>query len=68
VAEILKYLKKKTSLVVAVQLDLEIDSFTYQKWGGTLTRWFRCQALKGRTHAHSTHDSLPCHHLLLDDS
>jgi hypothetical protein len=28
-------LKKAVSIVVAVQLDLETDGFTYQKWGGT---------------------------------
>ena len=31
----LKYLKKTTSLVLAVRLDLETDGFPYQKWGGT---------------------------------
>ena len=34
-AELTKYLKKTASQVVAVQLDLETDGFTYQKWGGT---------------------------------
>ncbi len=33
----LKYLKKTTSLVLAVRLDLETDGFTYQKWDGTQT-------------------------------
>ena len=32
-----KYFKKSTSFVVAVQLDLDTDGFTYQKWGGTQT-------------------------------
>ncbi len=36
-AELLKYLKKTTSRVVAVQLDLETRGFTYQKWGDTQT-------------------------------
>ena len=36
-AELLKYLKKTTSRVVAVQLDLKTRGFTYQKWGGTQT-------------------------------
>lgn len=30
-----KYLKKTTSRVVAIQLDLETEGFTYRKWGGT---------------------------------
>ena len=30
-----KYLKKAASFVVAVQLNLETDGFTYQKWGGS---------------------------------
>jgi len=34
VAEFTKYLKKTASRVVAIQLDLETDGFTYQKWGG----------------------------------
>ena len=34
-AEFTKYLKKTASQVVAVQLDLETDGLTYQKWGGT---------------------------------
>ena len=34
-AELTKYLKKTASQVVAVQLDLETDGLTYQKWGGT---------------------------------
>jgi len=37
VAELTKYLKKTASRVVAVQLDLETDGLTYQKWGGTQT-------------------------------
>jgi hypothetical protein len=37
VAERRKYLKKTTSLVAAVQLDLETQGFSYQKWGGTQT-------------------------------
>jgi hypothetical protein len=37
VAELTKYLKKTASQVVAVQLDLETDGLTYQKWGGTQT-------------------------------
>ena len=36
-SEILKYLKKTTSRVAAVQLDLETRGFTYQKWGSTQT-------------------------------
>ena len=36
-AELTKYLKKTASRVVAVQLDLETDGLTYQKWGGTQT-------------------------------
>lgn len=32
-----KYLKKATSLVVAVRLDLDTRGFTYEKWGGTQT-------------------------------
>lgn len=36
-AEFTKYLKKTASRVVAVQLDLETDGLTYQKWGGTQT-------------------------------
>ena len=32
-----KYRKKTTSFVIAVQLELETDGFTYQKWGGTQT-------------------------------
>jgi hypothetical protein len=35
VAKLTKYVKKKTSRVIAVQLDLETDGFNYQKWGGT---------------------------------
>jgi hypothetical protein len=30
-----KYLKRSTEFVVAVQVDLDMDGFTYQKWGGT---------------------------------
>jgi hypothetical protein len=37
VAELTKYLKKTASQVVTVQLDLETDGLTYQKWGGTQT-------------------------------
>lgn len=29
-----KYIKKSTSFVTAVQLDLDIEGFTYNKWGG----------------------------------
>ncbi len=29
-----KYIKKPSSFVVAVRLDLETDGFTYRKWGG----------------------------------
>jgi hypothetical protein len=36
-AEFTKYLKKTASRVVAVQLALETDGLTYQKWGGTQT-------------------------------
>ncbi len=36
-AERCKYLKKATAFVVAVQLDLETDGFTYEKWRGTQT-------------------------------
>ncbi len=36
-AERHKYLKKTTSRVVAVQLDLETLGFSYQKWGDTQT-------------------------------
>ena len=36
-AELTKYQKKTASQVVAVQLDLETDGLTYQKWGGTQT-------------------------------
>lgn len=34
-AKLTKYVKKKASRVIAVQLDLETDGFTYKKWGGT---------------------------------
>jgi hypothetical protein len=37
VTELTKYQKKTASRVVAVQLDLETDGLTYQKWGGTQT-------------------------------
>jgi len=30
-----KYVKRATQFVVAVQLDLDTDGFTYRKWGGT---------------------------------
>lgn len=30
-----EYRRKKRSLVSAVQLNLDTDGFTYQKWGGT---------------------------------
>jgi hypothetical protein len=30
-----KYLKRPTEFVIAVQVDLDMDGFTYQKWGGT---------------------------------
>jgi hypothetical protein len=33
----LKYIKCASSLVVAVQLDLDTEGFTYQKWGGLQT-------------------------------
>lgn len=36
-AERRKYFKKATSFVTAVQLDLDTEGFTYQKWGGTQT-------------------------------
>ena len=39
-AELRKYTKKPTSCVVAVQLDLDTEGFTYQKWGGPQ----RCKA------------------------
>jgi hypothetical protein len=29
-----KYVKRRTQFVVAVQLDLETEGFTYRKWGG----------------------------------
>lgn len=32
-----KYLKKATSFVVAVQLDMETEGFTYEKWGAAQT-------------------------------
>jgi len=30
-----KYVKRASEFVVAVQFDLDIDGFTYRKWGGT---------------------------------
>ena len=30
-----KYQRREKTLVAAVQLDLETEGFTYQKWGGT---------------------------------
>jgi len=30
-----KYVKRATQFVVAVQLDLDTEGFTYRKWGGT---------------------------------
>ena len=39
-AELTRYVKKKVSRVIAVQLDLDTDGFTYQKWGGEQ----RCKA------------------------
>jgi hypothetical protein len=30
-----KYVKRASQLVVAVQLDLETEGFTYRKWGGS---------------------------------
>lgn len=33
-AQLARYLKKKASRVIAVQLDLEMDGFSYRKWGG----------------------------------
>jgi hypothetical protein len=32
-----RYVKRDTQFVVAVQLDLEMSGFTYQKWGATQT-------------------------------
>jgi hypothetical protein len=32
-----KYSKRVTEFVVAVQLDLDTDGFTYRKWGGVQT-------------------------------
>jgi hypothetical protein len=37
VAKRRKYRKRADSFVTAVQLDLETEGFTYQKWGGTQT-------------------------------
>jgi hypothetical protein len=31
----LRYVKRVTQFVSAVQIDLEMDDFTYRKWGGT---------------------------------
>jgi len=39
-----KYLKRATQFVIAVQVDLDMDGFTYQKWGGT-QRCKRCDWL-----------------------
>lgn len=36
-AELTRYVKKKASRVIAVQLDLDTGGFTYRKWGGTQT-------------------------------
>lgn len=33
--DLTRYVKKKASRVIAVQLDLETEGFTYRKWGGT---------------------------------
>ena len=33
----LKYVKRPTQFVTAVQLDLDTSGFTYRKWGGTQT-------------------------------
>ncbi|MEO8369066.1 MAG: hypothetical protein ABI806_07705 [Candidatus Solibacter sp.] len=30
-----KYIKRATAFVTAVQIKLELDGFTYRKWGGT---------------------------------
>jgi hypothetical protein len=30
-----KYLKRPSEFVIAVQVDLDIDGFTYRKWGST---------------------------------
>jgi len=30
-----RYIKQATQFVTAVQVDLELDGFTYRKWGGT---------------------------------
>jgi len=32
-----KYIKKSDSFVTAVQLDLDIEGFKYNKWGGEQT-------------------------------
>ena len=39
-ANLSKFVKRKAARVVAVQLDLDTDGFTYRKWGGTQ----RCKA------------------------
>jgi hypothetical protein len=36
-AELTRYVKRAVSRVAAVQLDLNTDGFTYQKWGATQT-------------------------------
>lgn len=36
-AKLRKYMKKPTSFVVAVRLDLETEGFSYRKWGGSQT-------------------------------
>lgn len=36
-AKLSRYVRKKASRVIAVQLDLETDGFTYRKWGDTQT-------------------------------
>src|SRR5215472_2468052 len=30
-----KYVKRSAEFVVAIQVDLDMDGFTYRKWGGT---------------------------------
>lgn len=32
-----KYIKRPTDVIIAVQVDLDTDGFTYQKWGATQT-------------------------------
>ena len=39
-----KYFKRAAEFVTAVQVDLDMDGFTYQKWGGT-QRCKRCDWL-----------------------